>query len=83
LKQNLDPIKLHGVLENLRRIISRPNETFRYTVTEDLIEFSPAVNLGQRFRKFKKQNMQTQPPKEFPSFMAALDNASISLKPIC
>lgn len=54
LKQHLDPIEQRGVLETLRRIISRLNEIFRYAATEELIEFNPADNLGQRFSKPKK-----------------------------
>lgn len=46
LKQHLDPIEQRGVLETLRRIISRLNEIFRWAVTEELIEFNPADNLG-------------------------------------
>jgi hypothetical protein len=30
--------------------------------TEELIEFNPADNLGQRFSKPKKQNMPALPP---------------------
>jgi hypothetical protein len=61
LKQHLDPIEKRGVLETLRRIISRLNEIFRYAATEELIEFNPADNLGQRFSKPKKQNMPALP----------------------
>ncbi|EKN3705704.1 integrase arm-type DNA-binding domain-containing protein, partial [Yersinia enterocolitica] len=42
LKQHLDPIEQRGVLETLRRIISRLNEIFRWAATEELIEFNPA-----------------------------------------
>ncbi len=80
LKQHLDPIEQRGVLETLRRIISRLNEIFRWAATEELIEFNPADNLGQRFSKPKKQNMPALPPSELPRFMAALANASIRLE---
>lgn len=46
LKQHLEPIEKRGVLETLRRIISRLNEIFRYAATEELIEFNPADNPG-------------------------------------
>lgn len=55
LKQHLEPIEKRGVLETLRRIISRLNEIFRYAATEELIEFNPADNLGQRFSKPKTE----------------------------
>ncbi len=45
LKQHLDPIEKRGVLETLRRIISRLNEIFRYAATEELIEFGNDSNL--------------------------------------
>ncbi|HDH7630564.1 TPA: tyrosine-type recombinase/integrase [Escherichia coli] len=80
LKQHLDPIEQRGVLETLRRIISRLNEIFRYAATEELIEFNPAGNLIQRFSKPKKQNMPALPPDELPRFMTALSNASIRLE---
>lgn len=80
LKQHLDPIEQRGVLETLRRIISRLNEIFRYAATEELIEFNPADNLSQRFSKPKKQNMPALPPNELPRFMIALSNASIRLE---
>ena len=75
LKQHLDPIEQRGVLETLRRIISRLNEIFRWAATEELIEFNPADNLGQRFSKPKKQNMPALPPSELPRFLVALINA--------
>ncbi|HEL6101316.1 TPA: tyrosine-type recombinase/integrase [Escherichia coli] len=80
LKQHLDPIEQRGVLETLRRIISRLNEIFRYAATEELIEFNPADNLIQHFSKPKKQNMPALPPDELPRFMTALSNASIRLE---
>ncbi|HCP1671482.1 TPA: tyrosine-type recombinase/integrase [Escherichia coli] len=80
LKQHLDPIEQRGVLETLRRIISRLNEIFRYAATEELIEFNPADNLTQRFSKPKKQNMPALPPSELPRFISALANASIRLE---
>ena len=80
LKQHLEPIEKRGVLETLRRIISRLNEIFRYAATEELIEFNPADNLGQRFSKPKKQNMPALSPSELPRFLVALNNASIRLE---
>lgn len=80
LKQHLDPIEQRGVLETLRRIISRLNEIFRYAATEELIEFNPADNLGQLFSKPKKQNMPALPPSELPRFLVALNNAFIRLE---
>ena len=80
LKQHLDPIEQRGVLETLRRIISRLNEIFRYAATEELIEFNPADNLGQRFSKPKKQNMPALPPTELPRFLTVLNNASVRME---
>lgn len=80
LKQHLDPVEKRGVLETLRRIISRLNEIFRYAATEELIEFNPADNLGQRFSKPKKQNMPALPPSELPRFLTVLNNASVRME---
>ncbi|HHI3896457.1 TPA: integrase arm-type DNA-binding domain-containing protein [Klebsiella aerogenes] len=80
LKQHLDPIEQRGVLETLRRIISRLNEIFRWAATEELIEFNPADNLAQRFSKPKKQNMPALPPTELPRFLTVLNNASVRME---
>lgn len=80
LKQHLDPIEKRGVLETLRRIISRLNEIFRYAATEELIEFNPADNLAQSFSKPKKQNMPALPPTELPRFLTVLNNASVRME---
>jgi integrase len=66
LKQHLEPIEKRGVLETLRRIISRLNEIFRYAATEELIEFNPADNLGQRFSKPKTEYASIT-PSELPA----------------
>lgn len=66
LKQHLDPIEKRGVLETLRRVISRLNEIFRYAATEELIEFNPADNLGQRFSKPKTEYASIT-PSELPA----------------
>ncbi|NIG14204.1 integrase arm-type DNA-binding domain-containing protein [Pantoea sp. Cy-640] len=80
LKQHLDPIEQRGILETLRRVISRLNEIFRWAATEELIEFNPADNLAQRFTKPKKQNMPALPPSELPRFLTTLTNASVRME---
>ncbi len=81
LKQHLDPIEKRGVLETLRRVISRLNEIFRYAATEELIEFNPADNLGQRFSKPKKTEYASITPlPNSPASSVALNNASIRLE---
>ena len=67
LKQHLDPIEQRGVLETLRRIISRLNEIFRWAATEELIEFNPADNLGQRFSSLKNRICQHYPLPSYPA----------------
>ncbi len=80
LKQHLDPIEQRGILETLRRVISRLNEIFRWAATEELIEFNRADNLAQRFTKPKKQNMPALPPSELPRFLSTLNNASVRME---
>ena len=65
LKQHLEPIEKRGVLETLRRIISRLNEIFRYAATEELIEFNPADNPGNGLAS-QKQNMPALPLPNSP-----------------
>lgn len=62
LKEHLTPLEEQGILETLRRVISRLNEIFRFAISEELIEFNPADNLVARFKKPKKQNMPALPP---------------------
>lgn len=64
LKEHLTPLEEQGILETLRRVISRLNEIFRFAISEELIEFNPADNLVARFKKPKKQNMPALHPSE-------------------
>lgn len=59
LKEHLTPLEEQGILETLRRVISRLNEIFRFAISEELIEFNPADNLVARFKKPKSR---TCPP---------------------
>ncbi len=77
LKEHLTPLEEQGILETLRRVISRLNEIFRFAISEELIEFNPADNLVARFKKPKKQNMPALHPSELGRLMLALQNASI------
>ncbi len=83
LKEHLTPLEEQGILETLRRVISRLNEIFRFAISEELIEFNPADNLVARFKKPKKQNMPALPPSELGRLMLALQNASIRKETRC
>lgn len=69
LKQHLEPIEKRGVLETLRRIISRLNEIFRYAATEELIEFNPADNPGATVQQAKKTEYASITPFRTPSLL--------------
>ncbi|EPF0315575.1 integrase domain-containing protein [Enterobacter chuandaensis] len=83
LKEHLTPLEEQGILETLRRVISRLNEIFRFAISEELIEFNPADNLIARFKKPKKQNMPALHPSELGRLMLALQNASIRKETRC
>lgn len=83
LKEYLTPLEEQGILETLRRVISRLNEIFRFAISEELIEFNPADNLVARFKKPKKQNMPALHPSELGRLMLALQNASIRKETRC
>jgi len=83
LKHQLDPIEQRGVLETLRRIISRLNEIFRWAATKELIEFNPVDIFAERLRKSKKKNMQALPPSELPGFLATCNFKSTYLMRKC
>ena len=80
LKEHLTPLEEQGILETLRRVISRLTEIFRFAISEELIEFNPADNLVARFKKPKKQNMPALHPSDLGRLMLALQNASIRMK---
>jgi hypothetical protein len=58
------------------------NEIFRYAATEELIEFNPADNLGQRFSKPKNRKYASIPPSNSPASWF-FNNASIRLETRC
>lgn len=59
LKEHLTLLEEQGILETLRRVISRLNEIFRFAISEELIEFNPADNPSPASRNRKSR---TCPP---------------------
>ncbi len=82
LKEHLTPLEEQGILETLRRVISRLNEIFRFAISEELIEFNPADNWSPASRN-QKQNMPALHPSELGRLMLALQNASIRKETRC
>lgn len=62
LKEHLTPLEEQGILETLRRVISRLNEIFRFAISEELIEFNPADNLVAASRNRKSRTCPHSTP---------------------
>lgn len=85
LIEALEPIKAHGELETVRRLIQRINEILIFAVNTGLIDANPASGIGMAFEKPKKQNMPTLRPEELPKLMRSLvslvmSNLSVSTR---
>ncbi len=83
LKEHLTPLEEQGILETLRRVISRLNEIFRFAISEELIEFNPADNSGRPLQETEKAEHARPSPSELGRLMLALQNASIRKETRC
>ncbi len=79
----LEPIKVRGALETVRRLIQRINEIMIYAVNTGLIDANPASGVGMAFEKPKKQNMPTLRPEELPKLMRSLIMSNLSVATRC
>ncbi|ECD3318170.1 DUF4102 domain-containing protein [Salmonella enterica subsp. enterica serovar Infantis] len=83
LVEALEPIKAHGALETVRRLVQRINEIMIYAVNTGLIDTNPASGIGMAFEKPKKQNMPTLRPEELPKLMRSLIMSNLSVSTRC
>ncbi|WP_338401879.1 integrase domain-containing protein [Pantoea agglomerans] len=83
LVEALEPIKVRGALETVRRLVQRINEIMIYAVNTGLIDANPASGIGMAFEKPKKQNMPTLRPEELPKLMRSLVMSNLSVATRC
>lgn len=83
LIQALEPVKLRGSLETLRRIIQRINEIMIFAINLGLIDINPASGISYAFEKPKKEHQPSIRPERLPEFLAALSKANVTLQTRC
>ncbi len=83
IDEALEPIKAHGALETVRRLVQRIKEITIYAVNTGLIDANPASGVGMAFEKPKKQNMPTLRPEELPKLMRSLVMSNLSVSTRC
>ncbi|ADD78079.1 IntA [Pantoea ananatis LMG 20103] len=83
LVEALEPIKVRGALETVRRLVQRINEIMIYATNTGLIDANPGSGIGMAFEKPKKQNMPTLRPEELPNLMRSLAMSNLSVTTRC
>ncbi|PWW12437.1 integrase domain-containing protein [Pantoea sp. AG702] len=83
LVEALEPIKVRGALETVRRLVQRINEIMIYATNTGLIDANPGSGIGMAFEKPKKQNMPTLRPEELSRLMKSLAMSNLSVSTRC
>jgi len=83
LIQALEPVKLRGSLETLRRIIQRINEIMIFAINLGLIDINPASGISYAFEKPKKEHQPSIRPERLPEFLSVLAKANVTLQTRC
>ncbi|EMG0736375.1 tyrosine-type recombinase/integrase [Salmonella enterica] len=75
----LEPVRVRGALETLRRLTQRINEVMVFAVNSGLLDANPASTIGKVFEKPKKQHMATIRPERLPELMQRFENTNLTL----
>ncbi|EIX6435559.1 tyrosine-type recombinase/integrase [Salmonella enterica] len=75
----LEPVRVRGALETLRRLTQRINEILKFAINSGLLDANPASTIGEVFEKPKKQHMPTIRPERLPELMQRFENTNLSL----
>ena len=73
----LEPLANKGTLETVKRLTQRLNEIMVYATNTGIIDHNPLTGINKAFQAPKAQNMPTIEPKELPTLMRSIYNASI------
>jgi len=76
----LEPVKLRGSFESLRRIIQRLNEIMIFARNTGLINDNPANGINYAFQKPVKQHQPTILPEQLPELLHAITNANLTVQ---
>jgi integrase len=74
----LEPLHKAGKLELVKRICQRLNMVMNFAVRTGLIQSNPLYGIGDAFKAPVKVHLPTLKPKELPSLIEAVENASIT-----
>ncbi len=75
--QAMEPIRVSGRLETVRRVTQRINEVMNYAVNAELLQTNPATKISQVFEKPVIKHMPTIRPEQLPDLMRSLSVANI------
>ncbi|MDT4307832.1 integrase domain-containing protein [Klebsiella aerogenes] len=75
----LEPVRVRGALETLRRLTQRINEVMKFAINSGLLDANPASTIGEVFEKPKKQHMATIRPERLPELMQRFENTNLTL----
>lgn len=75
----LEPVRVRGALETLRRLTQRINEVMIFAVNSGLLDANPASTIGKIFEKPKKQHMATIRPERLPELMQRFECTNLTL----
>ncbi|OSM95094.1 integrase domain-containing protein [Lonsdalea populi] len=75
----LEPVRVRGALETLRRLTQRINEIMVFAVNSGLLDANPASTIGKVFEKPKKQHMATIRPERLPELMQRIETTNLGL----
>lgn len=73
----LEPLANKGTLETVKRLTQRLNEIMVYATNTGIVDHNPLTGINKAFQAPKAQNMPTIEPKELPTLMRSIYNASI------
>jgi len=79
----LEPIAAKGSLETIKRLCQRLNEVMVYAVNSGIVTSNPLAGISKAFQHPKKQHLPTLEPKQLPTLMAVLSQASIKVTTRC
>lgn len=78
LIEALQPVRVRGALESLRRLVQRINEVMIFAVNSGLLYANPASTISKVFEKPKKKHMATIRPERLPELMQRFEVTNLS-----
>jgi integrase len=79
----LEPLKVKGTFEQIRRVCQRLNEIMVYATNTGLTHSNPLSGISKAFQSPKRQNMKTIKPEELAEFLQCLQTASLKVVTRC